>query len=86
MLGNAINDSGESRLIVVGSGALFTDNFIDQMSKVLRSEYQRPIQFMQNLIDWSLEDQNLLDVLQKHTQFTRTLKTLDEQQKLSGNI
>ena len=78
---NAINDSGESRLIVVGSGALFTDNFIDQMSKVLRSEYQRPIQFMQNLIDWSLEDQNLLDVLQKHTQFTRTLKTLDEQQK-----
>ena len=70
-----------SRLIVVGSGALFTDNFADQMSQVLRSEYRRPIQFMQNLVDWSLEDQTLLDVLRKHSQFTRTLTTLDEQSK-----
>ncbi len=70
-----------SRLIIVGSGALFTDNFLDQMSKVLRSEYRRPIQFMQNLVDWSLEDQALLGVLRKHSQFTRTLATLDEKEK-----
>lgn len=79
----SVKDSQEksSRLIIVGSSALFTDNFADQMSQVLRSEYRRPIQLMQNLVDWSLEDQSLLGVLRKHSQFTRTLTTLDEQKK-----
>lgn len=75
------NQRESSRLIVVGSSALFTDNFADQMSQVLRSEYRRPIQLAQNLVDWSLEDQGLLGVLRKHSQFTRTLTTLDEQDK-----
>ena len=75
------DEINSSRLIVVGSSALFTDNYVDQMSQVLRSEYRRPIQFMQNLVDWSLEDQDLLEVLRKHSQFTRTLTTLDEQEK-----
>ena len=70
-----------SRLIIVGSSALFTDNFADQMTQVLRSEYRRPTQLIQNLVDWSLEDQDLLGVLRKHSQFTRTLTTLDEQEK-----
>ena len=73
--------NSSSRLILVGSSALFTDNFVDQMTQVLRSEYRRPIQFMQNLVDWSLQDQGLLKILRKHSQFTRTLDTLDENDK-----
>ena len=75
------NQDSPSRLIIVGSSALFTDNFIDQMSNVLRNEYRRPIQLILNLIDWSLEDQDLLSVQRKDSRFTRTLTTLDEQQK-----
>jgi ABC-2 type transport system permease protein len=77
---NVTHDS-PSRLIIVGSSALFTDNFIDQMSTVLRNEYRRPVQLILNLIDWSLEDQDLLSVQRKDSRFTRTLTTLDEQQK-----
>ncbi len=71
----------EGTLIVVGSSTLFTDGFIDQLSQSLRNEYRRPIQFIQNLVDWSLQDKGLLNVLRKHSQFTRTLNTLDEQNK-----
>ncbi|MFK8027357.1 MAG: Gldg family protein [Gammaproteobacteria bacterium] len=75
------NDKAPSKLIVIGSSALFTDNFLDKMSQVLRNEYRRPVQLMQNLIDWSLEDKSLLGVLRKHSRFTRTLTTLNEQEK-----
>ena len=51
------------------------------MSNVLRNEYRRPVQLILNLIDWSLEDQDLLSVQRKDSRFTRTLTTLDEQQK-----
>jgi ABC-2 type transport system permease protein len=40
-----------------------------------------PLQLILNLIDWSLEDQGLLSVQRKDSRFTRTLTTLDEQQK-----
>ena len=79
--GEEITNIDSSRLIVIGSSLLFTDNFSDQMSQILRNEYRRPIQLMQNLVSWSLEDQELLNVLRKHTQFTRTLTTLDEKEK-----
>ena len=75
------DEGSTGRLVLVGSSSLFTNNFLDQMTQILRNEYRRPIQFMQNLIDWSLEDQGLLNVLRKHTQFTRTLTTLDSQEK-----
>ncbi len=75
------NSIQEGRLVVVGSSMLFTDNFADQMSQVLRTEYRRPMQFVQNIVDWSLEDQGLLQVLRKHTQFTRTLSTISEADK-----
>jgi len=75
------DDNETSRLIIVGSSSLFTDIFADKMTQVLRSEYKRPAQFMQNIIDWSLEDQGLLNVLRKHSQFTRTLETLSDEEK-----
>ena len=51
------------------------------MSNVFRNEYREPVQLILNLIDWSLEDQDLLSVQRKDSIFTRTLTTLDEQQK-----
>ena len=32
-------------------------------------------------MDWSLQDQKLIEVLRKHSKFTRTLTTLNEQEK-----
>jgi ABC-2 type transport system permease protein len=39
--------------------------------------YTKPIEFLQNVIDWSLEDPGLL-ALRGRTQFARTLEPLDE--------
>ncbi len=73
----------EPRLILVASNSLFTDNYFDQMTQALRTEYKRPHQFALNLIDWSLEDRDMLEVLRKHSLFTRTLKTLTNEEKKS---
>ena len=75
------NIEKQSRLILVGSSSLFTDNFSDLMTQALRTEYRRPAQFAQNLVDWSIEDQGMLNVLHKHGHFTRTLETLENQDK-----
>ncbi len=79
--GNTAVVNKEPRLIVVASNSLFTDHFYDQMTQALRTEYKRPHQFALNLIDWSLEDRGMLQVLRKHSHFTRTLKTLSSEDK-----
>lgn len=68
-------------LAIVSSSAFLTDNYLDKMSRVLRTEYRRPVQLVQNLVDWSLTDKSLLNVLRKHSQFTRTLKTQTSETK-----
>ena len=75
------NDIQPGRLILIGSSSLFTDNFSDLMTQALRTEYRRPAQFAQNLVDWSIEDKKMLNVLRKHSHFTRTLETLGTQDK-----
>jgi ABC-2 type transport system permease protein len=65
-----------ARLILVGSNALFTDQASSLISEVLGSRYTKAIEFAQNVIDWSLEDQGLL-AIRNRDQFARTLEPLD---------
>ncbi len=80
-ISNDNSNEQHGRLILVGSSSLFTDNFSDLMTQSLQTEYRRPAQFAQNLIDWSIEDRGMLNILRKHSHFTRTLETLSSEDK-----
>ena len=80
-ISNDESNNPQGRLILVGSSSLFADNFSDLMTQSLQTEYRRPIQFAQNLIDWSIEDRGILNILRKHSHFTRTLETLSKDDK-----
>jgi ABC-2 type transport system permease protein len=65
-----------ARLILVASNSVFTDQASNLISEALGSRYTRPVEFAQNVVDWSLEDQGLL-AIRSRDQFARTLKPLE---------
>ncbi|MGJ5140773.1 Gldg family protein [Bradyrhizobium oligotrophicum] len=69
-----ISRSPESaRLIVIGSGTFLSDDVLQLASSVDRTQYLAPLDFAQNLVDWSLEDRGLLALRSRGGQFSRTL-------------
>jgi len=73
-----IDRSPESaRLVVIASNTFGSDIALDLASQGLNTLYTQPIEFLQNAIDWSLEDPGLLS-LRGRTQLARTLEPLDE--------
>lgn len=66
-----------ARLIVVGSNALGSDIAMGLISQGLSTQYTKPIAFLQNAVDWSLEDRSLL-ALRGRTQLARTLVPMAE--------
>jgi ABC-2 type transport system permease protein len=75
---SVIERSPESaRLVLVASNTFASDIALDLASQGLNTLYTQPIEFLQNAIDWSLEDPGLLS-LRGRTQLARTLEPLDE--------
>ncbi|OQX45848.1 MAG: ABC transporter permease, partial [Candidatus Sedimenticola endophacoides] len=73
-----IERSPESaRLILVASNTFASDAAIDLASQGLNTLYTKPLAFMQNAIDWSLEDRGLL-ALRGRTQLARTLDPMSD--------
>lgn len=69
-----IGRSPESaRLILIGSGTFLSDEVLQLASSVDRTQYLAPVDFAQNLVDWSLEDRGLLALRSRGGQFSRTL-------------
>jgi ABC-2 type transport system permease protein len=69
-----IGRSPESgRLILIGSGTFLSDEVLALASSVDRTQYLAPVDFAQNLVDWSLEDRGLLALRSRGGQFSRTL-------------
>jgi gliding motility-associated transport system permease protein/gliding motility-associatede transport system auxiliary component len=70
---DVIERSPESaRLVVIGSSTFGSDLALSLASQGLGATYTKPADFLQNVVDWSLEDQRLL-ALRGHTQFASTL-------------
>jgi ABC-2 type transport system permease protein len=64
-----------SRLVVIGS-AEFVDDLVFQVSANLTQDrYLNSLQFMQNAVDWSVEDLDLLTIRSRGTQ-SRVLKPM----------
>jgi ABC-2 type transport system permease protein len=69
-----------SRLVVIGS-AEFIDDAVLELSRNLSADrYLSNLQFMQNAVDWSVEDEDLLTIRSRGA-YARLLDPLDEGQK-----
>lgn len=74
-----------ARLVLVASNSFATDTAIDLASQGLETLYTKPIDFLQNTIDWALEDPALL-ALRGRTQLARTLTPMSEQRERGWEI
>jgi ABC-2 type transport system permease protein len=61
-----------ARLILVGSSTMFSDQVLQLLGQALGRTYDKPVQFVQNIADWSLADQALMGIRGRE-QFARTL-------------
>lgn len=74
--------SAESaRLFVFASNEFVTDQTINLTSSMDRTVYLNSLQLIQNAVDWSLEDRDLL-AIRSRSQFANTLAPLDAQSQM----
>jgi ABC-2 type transport system permease protein len=74
-----IERSPESaRIIMIGSSSFLSDELLEVISAVDRTQYATPMRFAANLIDWSMEDRSLLALRSRGGQFSRTLPPMSE--------
>ncbi len=73
-----LDSPSNSRLILVSSNSLASDPVINLASSSIGSRYIQPLNLIENLIDWSLEDVDLLKI-RGRSQFVKTLPPLTKQ-------
>ena len=77
-----IDRSPESaRIILFASSRFLTDTMLDLAASGMGTRYLKPVQLVENAIDWSLEDRGLL-AIRGRAHFSRTLKPLDRESQL----
>lgn len=64
-----------ARLILIGSAGFLTDAAIGLATEATRTLYTKPLELIQNAVDWSLEDRGLLS-LRGRGQYSRLLRPL----------
>lgn len=81
VVSSVIDRSPESaRLIVIGSNGLVDDQLLRVLGSAEGTVYGNSIQFMTNLVDWSVEDRALLEIRSRGN-FNRTLPPLEDDQQ-----
>ncbi|MGW8309981.1 MAG: Gldg family protein [Thiogranum sp.] len=79
---SVIDRSPESaRIILVASNTFADDGVLNLASEGLGTLYTKPVEFLQNAIDWSLEDRGLLSI-RSRAQFARTLAPMERSDQL----
>ncbi len=77
----AVEVSPESARLVVAASSEFVDDAVLQLSASLSADrYLNNLQFVQNAVDWSVEDEDLLTIRSRGT-YARLLKPLDNTEK-----
>ena len=51
-----------ARLVVIGSGEFLSDTIFDISSQLSQDRFRNSLQLIQNVVDWSVEDQDLLAI------------------------
>lgn len=79
--GRTIKESPDNaRLVVVGSSSFASDIVLSISRQAGGDRFMSNLQFLQNMIDWSVEDVDLLSIRSRGT-FARTLLPLEEKTK-----
>jgi ABC-2 type transport system permease protein len=66
-----------ARLVVIGSAEFIDDVILELSANIMGERYLNSLQLMQNAIDWSVEDLDLLSIRSRGTQ-AKVLKPMDE--------
>ena len=69
-----------SRLIVIGSSEFIDDAILDLSRSLSADRYLNNLQFLQNAVDWSVEDEDLLTIRSRGT-YARLLEPMEEGQQ-----
>jgi ABC-2 type transport system permease protein len=72
---------GSARLILIGSAAFATDTAISLATEATQSRYLKPVELIQNAVEWSLEDRGLL-ALRGRGQFSRLLEPVSREGRM----
>lgn len=79
---SVIERSPESaRIMLIASNTFADDAMLSLASEGLGTLYTRPVEFLQNAVDWSLEDRGLLTI-RSRAQFARTLAPMERNDQL----
>jgi len=76
-LGTITSSPESSRLVVIGSSAFVEDTVLNLSSRLTQDSYLNNLQFMQNVVDWSVEDLDLLAIRSRGSA-SRVLNPLEE--------
>ncbi|HEX9115246.1 MAG TPA: hypothetical protein VGA61_04200, partial [Anaerolineae bacterium] len=69
-----------ARLVVIGSSEFLDDLVFQISSSMTQDRYLNSLQFMQNAVDWSVQDTDLLTIRSRGT-YARVLAPLTDQQQ-----
>ncbi len=82
VVGRLIKRSPESaRIILFASNTFLSDDMLELATSGLGTRYLKPVQLVENAIDWSLEDRGLL-AIRGRAHFSRTLDPIDRDSQL----
>ena len=70
-----------ARLMVLGSDSFLSDTAISLATEATQSRYLKPLELVQNAVEWSLEDRGLL-ALRGRGQFSRLLEPVGRQARM----
>jgi ABC-2 type transport system permease protein len=74
-----------ARLVVIGSAEFLDDFVLNLSSRLSQDRYLNNLLFLQNAVDWSVEDTDLLTIRARGN-FTRVLDSLTERQQTTWEI
>lgn len=69
-----------ARLVVIGSSEFLDDTVLGISRSISQDRYLLNLQFLQNAVDWSVEDEDLLSIRSRGT-YARLLKPMDKNQQ-----
>ncbi len=74
-----------ARLVVLGSSEFVDDNVLQLSSRLTQNRYLNNLQLMQNAVDWSVADLDLLSIRSRGTT-SRVLKPMDQREESTWEI
>jgi len=79
------SSSTSARLVVIGSGEFLDDTVLQRSSYLVQDQILNNLQLVQNAVDWSVEDTDLLSIRSRGA-YTRLLDPLTERQQTTWEV